>query len=170
MPSLPHKSAAFWPLAALLVLADCGTKELAVEHLSPAYTPHDVIGSVVRFTLAYNPNAAFGLSVGPHSRWVITAFAVIVVAVLLRLYHGTPERDAWQAIALGLVMGGAVGNALDRLRSARGVVDFVDVGLGDHRFWTFNVADVGLTIGGLLLALVLWRREVANERGAERGT
>jgi signal peptidase II len=169
MPSRPHKSAAFWPLAALLVLADCGTKELAVEHLSPAHMPHDVVGSVVRFTLAYNPNAAFGLSVGPHSRWVITAFAVIVVAILLRLYHGTGERDAWQATALGLVMGGAVGNALDRVRSARGVVDFVDVGLGHHRFWTFNLADIALTIGGLLLALVLWRREIASGPGAEGG-
>jgi signal peptidase II len=52
-----------------------------------------------------------------------------------------------------------MGNLLDRLRSPLGVVDFIDVGIGDVRFWTFNVADVGVTVGAVLLAMVLWRDE-----------
>lgn len=55
--------------------------------------------------------------------------------------------------------GGAVGNLLDRIRSARGVVDFIDLGIGDVRFWTFNMADVGITCGAIVLAILLAREE-----------
>jgi signal peptidase II len=68
-------------------------------------------------------------------------------------------------VALALVTGGAVGNLLDRLRSPRGVVDFIDIGVGDIRFWTFNVADVGVSIGAVLLAVVLLQQEA--ERAGE---
>ena len=65
--------------------------------------------------------------------------------------------------ALGLITGGAVGNLADRLRSPRGVVDFIDMGLGDYRFWTFNVADVGVTVGAALLLYILLRRSRQEE-------
>jgi signal peptidase II len=61
-------------------------------------------------------------------------------------------------VALALVAGGALGNLLDRLRSARGVVDFIDIGVGSYRLWTFNIADLGVTAGGVLLAVLLLRR------------
>lgn len=70
------------------------------------------------------------------------------------------------AAALALVTGGAMGNLLDRLRSARGIIDFIDVGIGDARFWTFNVADVGVSIGAVLLAMVLWREDNPGEETA----
>jgi signal peptidase II len=56
-------------------------------------------------------------------------------------------------IALALIMGGAVGNLLDRLQRVEGVVDFIDVGVGTTRFWTFNIADSAITIGAILLVL-----------------
>jgi len=68
-----------------------------------------------------------------------------------------------QPIALALIAAGALGNLLDRLRSARGVVDFIDVGIGDTRFWTFNVADSGVTMGALLLMFVLWSKPAAQD-------
>jgi signal peptidase II len=61
------------------------------------------------------------------------------------------------ALALALVTAGAAGNLWDRLRSSRGVVDFIDVGFSDARFWIFNLADVAITIGALLLAYLLSR-------------
>jgi signal peptidase II len=155
-----QKRKAFWPLLALLVLADCGTKRLAVEHLSPPHIPHDIVGDVLRFTLAYNPGAAFSLSLGPYSRWIFLALAAIVLVALGRLYLATENRDRLQAAALGLVAGGALGNGLDRLISPRGVVDFIDIGLGTTRFWTFNIADMGVTFGAVILAAVLWRRDM----------
>jgi signal peptidase II len=71
------------------------------------------------------------------------------------------------AAALGLIAGGALGNLLDRLRWDRGVVDFVDIGLGSVRFWTFNVADVGITCGAVWLAWQLgWRQAKSPKQAA----
>lgn len=157
--AVPRKTRIFWPLLALLVLADCTTKALAVERLSPAYEPHEVMGSMVQLTLAYNPGTAFGLNIGPWSRPLLILITLFIVMVLLQTYRRAPASDGVRAMALALVCGGAVGNLLDRVRSARGVVDFIDVGLGAHRFWTFNLADVAVTTGAVLLMLVLWRQE-----------
>ena len=63
-----------------------------------------------------------------------------------------------------LAWGGAAGNLIDRFRSPRGVVDFIDIGVGDVRFWTFNVADSAVTVGAILLALVLWHEDAAAAR------
>ncbi len=160
---LTRKARTFWPLVLLLVLADCATKRLAEEHLVVPHVPHDVLGEFVQFTLAYNPGAAFGISLGEYSRWGFTLLAGLVLVVLARLYRETPSGDRWGGAALALVIGGALGNVLDRIRSPRGVVDFIDIGVGDTRFWTFNVADVGVTTGAVLLALILLRRD--PERG-----
>jgi signal peptidase II len=159
---LTHKAKAFWPLLFLLVFADCTTKRLAEQHLVPEHVPHQVVGDVVRLTLAYNPNAAFSISLGQHSRVGFTLIALIVVGVLASVYRSTPSQDRMQASALALVAGGAIGNVMDRFRTPggtyRGVVDFIDIGLGGWRFWTFNLADVGVTCGAILLALLLLRR------------
>jgi signal peptidase II len=64
-----------------------------------------------------------------------------------------------RTLALGLAWGGAAGNLLDRFIDTRGVVDFIDIGVGDVRFWTFNVADSAVTVGALMLAFVLWRED-----------
>ena len=56
-----------------------------------------------------------------------------------------------------MIAAGATGNLIDRVRSARGVVDFIDVGIGASRFWTFNVADSGVTCGAVILAIITWR-------------
>jgi signal peptidase II len=162
MTSFTHKAKAFWPLLLLLVLADCSTKRLAEEHLVPEHVPHRVVGDVVQFTLAYNPGAAFNVSLGKYSRVGFTAIAAGVLIALASVYRSTGAHDRMQATALALVAGGAIGNALDRFRSPggvyRGVVDFIDIGVGGWRFWTFNLADIGVTFGAILLAILLWRR------------
>lgn len=143
-----------------LLALDCTTKEIAVDQLSPAYVPHSVVGDVVRFTLAYNPDAAMGLSLGEYSR---VGFIVLAVAMLcgLVLYYRRlpPGNNGVATVALALIGGGAAGNLLDRLRSSRGVVDFIDIGVGDVRFWTFNLADAGVFCGAMLLLLVLSRAD-----------
>jgi len=151
------KARAFWPLVILLLAADCATKLAAVEELSPPYVPHEVAGDVVRLTLAYNPGAAMSLSVGEHDRATFTFLAVVALGVLTALYRRTPGPARSQAVALALITGGALGNLVDRLRSPQGVVDFIDIGVGSLRFWTFNLADVGVTAGALLLAVSIWR-------------
>jgi len=148
----------FWSAAAIVVVVDAITKSIAVNTLMPEL-PHRVIGNVVRFTLAFNPGAAFSMYLGEYSRFIFGAFAVIALVVLWWLYRSGPAGDRLRALALGLAWGGAAGNLLDRLHGARGVVDFIDIGVGHVRFWTFNVADSAVTVGAILLAWVLWRED-----------
>jgi signal peptidase II len=148
------KARAFWPTLVIIYAVDFVTKQLAVEHLSPAYVPHRVIGDFVRFTLAYNKDAAMGLSLGGYSRAGFTITAIAVTAVLGMIYHRTPDTSKWSALALASITAGALGNLTDRLRSSMGVVDFIDVGIGTSRFYTFNIADAGVTCGALLLAIL----------------
>lgn len=160
-----RKALLFWPLGATLFLADCATKDLAETHLTPS-VPEQVVGDYVRFTLGYNPGAATGITVGRHSRTIFSLTAVAAIAVLAGLYRRADTRRPGLVIALALVIGGAAGNLLDRLRSTRGVVDFIDLGVGQWRFWTFNLADVGVFCGALLLAWYLGRGETGGAEPA----
>ena len=161
-----RKGHIFWPLVVCLLLADCTTKRLAVEHLTPPYVPHDVLGDAIRFTLAYNPAGATSISFGPHSRATLIALTIVALAVIGGLYRRTAPGDWTRTLALGLVSGGALGNLADRVLSARGVVDFIDIGVGSYRFWTFNVADIGISVGAALLAILLWREEESRSADA----
>jgi signal peptidase II len=141
------------------VALDCTTKKLAIERLSPPHIPHPILGDVVRFTLAYNPDAAMGLSLGAYSRIASTAIAALMLAALVFYRRRMSGQTSVTTIALALISGGAMGNLIDRVRSAQGVVDFIDVGLGNVRFWTFNLADAGVFCGTLLLLLVVTRED-----------
>jgi len=151
----------FWGTLAVVVALDLATKLIAVATLSPQHVPHEILGSHVRLTLVYNPGAAFGLNLGIYSRWIFMSLTAGALVVLGRLYLATRQGDLLRTIALALVCGGAVGNLIDRIRSAAGVVDFIDVGVGDIRWPTFNVADMAVSIGAFLLAWVLWGEERA---------
>jgi signal peptidase II len=154
------KPGIFWGVAGSVLLLDAFTKIVAVDRLVPAYMPRPLWGDGLRLTLVYNPGAAFGLHLGAQSRWIFIALTFVALAVLWRLYVETPLLHRVRTLALALVTGGAVGNLLDRLKSGRGVVDFIDVGMGDWRWPTFNVADIAVTTGAVLLAWVLWNEEV----------
>jgi signal peptidase II len=156
---MKSKAAVFWPLVSLLVLADCTTKQVAAERLEPEHVPHEVFGDVVRFTLAYNQGASFSVSLGEHTRWILTALALGVLGMLMMQYRRAAAHDRTLALALAFIVAGASGNLLDRLRSPRGVVDFIDIGVGDVRFWTFNLADVAVFCGAIMLANLLIRRD-----------
>lgn len=150
----------FWLTAAFVLVADVVSKGWAENTLLP-HVPHRVFGEAVRFTLAYNPGAAFGMSVGPLSRVFFGAIAVVALIILWRIQHTALPGERLKPLAAGLVWGGALGNLIDRIRSPRGVVDFIDIGVGSTRFWTFNVADSAVTVGAILLAWVLWKEDQA---------
>lgn len=151
------KASWFWSLCALVTVTDVVTKRVAERALQPMHVPHEIVGDVLRFTLTYNPGAAFSMSLGEYSRWGFTIMATVVLVVLIRSLRTTDDDDRWQAAALGLVSGGAIGNLLDRLRHVHGVVDFIDIGIGSVRFWTFNVADMGVSIGAIMLIIAMLR-------------
>ena len=154
------KARCFWPLALALLFTDCATKR-AVEHRLTVGAPEPVVGGVVRFTLSYNRDAAMGIQVGGQSRrLVLSAMTIAALLVLGVLYHRTRPSERLRVIGVALVVGGALGNLVDRIRSSAGVVDFIDVGVKNVRFWTFNIADMGITVGAVLLLLAVgWKTQ-----------
>jgi signal peptidase II len=151
----------FWGVAAGVLAADAFTKLLAVDRLLPAYLPRPLLGDGVRLTLVYNPGAAFGLHFGASSRWIFIALTGVALVVLWRLYLDTPLAHRARLLAIALVTGGALGNLVDRVKSPRGVVDFIDIGVGAWRWPTFNVADIAVTSGAVLLGWMLWSADEA---------
>ncbi|MEP7384412.1 MAG: signal peptidase II [Gemmatimonadota bacterium] len=154
---MTKKAAWFGSLGAAIIVCDVVSKRIAEQALQPQHVPHDIVGDVLRFTLTYNTGAAFSTSLGDYSRWGFTIMATIVLVILVRTLRTVGDNDVWQAAAIGLICGGAVGNLIDRLRHAAGVVDFIDIGVGDVRFWIFNVADMGVSIGAVMLVISMLR-------------
>jgi signal peptidase II len=163
-----NKAVLFWPVLLAVTAADALTKALARRWLPLPQLPHDVLGNTVRFTLVYNPGAAFGINFGGYSRWIFTALTIVALIILARLYAATRPGQPSRVLALALVCSGALGNLIDRFWSPLGVVDFIDVGLRTARWPTFNVADMAVSVGAVLLAMVLWAedREAAAAAGS----
>jgi signal peptidase II len=151
-------AALFWPVLLVVLVVDVITKAIAERELLRGI-PEEVFGNALRLRLVYNPGAAFGLDLGPQSRWIFAALTIGALVILARLYRSTQAGHTARVAALALVCAGAVGNLIDRVRSFFGVVDFIDVGIGDSRWPTFNVADMAVSVGAALLAWVLWQED-----------
>lgn len=149
-------------IALAIVIADQASKWLVTQHMSLGQSI-PVVGGIFRLTYIHNPGAVFGLRLGGGGLHLAVAVVamVLVGAMLWRLAPG--ERLA--RIALALVLGGAVGNVIDRLRLGV-VIDFLDFGVGDVRWWIFNVADACVTTGAGLL-LLAYGRQRRGEEGSD---
>jgi signal peptidase II len=152
-PSLTRSPAGPLAVAAVIVVLDQLTKIWAVSALSDG--PVEVIGTILQFRLTRNPGGAFSLLTGLTP--VLAVLAVVMVVYIVRTTRRT--ADAVMAYSLGLVLGGAVGNLVDRMVRSPGflrgeVVDFIKV----PNWPTFNVADCAITVGVILIAIRGWRQ------------
>ncbi len=163
MKSAAESRRLFWAVAAVLLVIDFASKRVAEHSLLPI-PALNVLGEWVQLRLVYNQGAAFGLHLGPWSRWIFLAVAAVAIVLLYRLARSSPSRDVLRQLSCGLVAGGAAGNLVDRIRTAQGVVDFIDVGIGAHRWPTFNVADIGVSCGAIALAISLWLEDARRSR------
>src|SRR5690348_13735795 len=153
-------------IAALLLVVDVLTKVAAVAGLE-GRPPLELLGGAVYLVLVRNPGAAFSLATG--YTWVLSLVAVAVVVVIVRIARRL--RSTGWAIALGLVLGGALGNLTDRIFREPGplqghVVDVVSLFAPDGSVWpVFNLADSSIVTGGVLLVLLaLTGRELDGTR------
>ncbi|GAB4085115.1 signal peptidase II [Myceligenerans cantabricum] len=138
-------------LAAVVLVADQLTKWWAESSLTEGGEPVQVIGELLQLRLVYNPGAALSIATG--MTWVLTIIVVVVVIAILRLMRRIGSRG-W-AVSLGLLLGGAVGNLVDRLVRdpgfARGhVVDFIDYA----GFFVGNVADIAIVVAAVWIAVL----------------
>jgi len=153
-----QKGALYATVIGAVIVLDVITKVI-VQRTLPEYHPIPVLGDFFRLTYIFNPGAAFGLHLGQSSRFIFMALAIVAVAVLYVFYRSTPASDRVRLFAIALVSGGAIGNLIDRVREPRGVIDFLDFGIGATRWPVFNVADIAVTCGAVLLAISLWRED-----------
>ncbi len=157
-------------LAAIMgtvVLFDRATK-FFIERSFHLYQQVEVVGDYFRLTYIHNPGAAFGIHLGPYSRVIFLTLSVVALLALAGMYWLTPARDRIRLAAIASICGGAIGNLIDRIRRwERGVIDFLDIGFGAMRWPVFNVADMAVTTGAIVLALSLWREE--RERTVPEG-
>ena len=131
------------------------TKILAVQNLSNNETIK-LVGDFIAFRLVYNTGGVFGIAQG--NPFIFHIMMGIAIIFLLVYYIKTESNDKYFSIAIASTMGGALGNFTDRF-FREGVVDFIDMGYGVHRWPTYNVADAFISAGGLLLVITLWRME-----------
>ncbi|HWK53301.1 MAG TPA: signal peptidase II [Hyphomicrobiales bacterium] len=139
-------------LAALLVIGDQASKWLADTYLTYA-EPHAVLPGF-DLLLAYNRGAAFSFlhTADGWQRWILSGISLGVSAFLLVWLHRLPSRQSFLRLAVALVLGGAVGNLVDRVVLGH-VIDFISIYAHDWRFATFNLADAAISVGAVLLAL-----------------
>ncbi len=148
-----------------IMVLDLVTKRWALDTL--VVRSGELFGGLVPLTLAFNKGAAFGMRIGEDSRWFFIPVTVVALILLGVLYKQAEERDFLRIGAISLVVSGAVGNLYDRVRWDRGVVDFLGpIDLGFWNFPIFNVADMAITCGAILLAISFWLEE-QEERARE---
>lgn len=150
-------------VATAVFLADQLTKRWALTALQSGDTFH-ALGGLVPLTLAFNTGIAFGIRIvsGPA---VLLPLTLAVGFALVWLYRRARSGDPYRMAGIALVGGGAAGNLFDRVRWARGVVDFIGpIDFGVVLFPIFNLADVAITFGALLIAASIgWEERVTEE-------
>lgn len=144
------KKGYWFVIAFLVVLIDQTTKHWALLYLVP-YQPIAVM-PMFNLTLVYNTGAAFSFlsQAGDWHRWFFTGFSLIMSIVLSIWILRLALKEKCQLLALSFILGGAVGNLIDRALFGF-VVDFIDIYYGDHHWPVFNMADSAICIGALLL-------------------
>jgi signal peptidase II len=136
----------FVGIAAVIVVLDQLSKAWLVANVAQGEV-REVVGTAVRLVYHQNSGALFGMF---HDQAIVFGLISIGVVGLIVAYHARSGRSLYMSVALGFLLGGALGNLIDRLRLGY-VVDFVDIGIGDLRFYTFNVADSSISTAIVLL-------------------
>ena len=140
-----------WWIAVLVCVADQASKYLALQSLTTGDLP---LAPFLRFALAFNTGAAFSFlaDAGGWQNLFFVGIAVVVSSIIVVMTYRLTAKELQLAIALMLVLGGAIGNVIDRVRYGY-VVDFIDVYYRAWHWPTFNIADSAISIGAVLLIL-----------------
>jgi signal peptidase II len=154
----------FYVPAALVVVIDQLTKQLVWRNGQN----YEIIAGYLNITLVKNAGAAFGIFQGGRLFFIIASVAAVVLISLVA--HRLPREEKFRRLWLGLILGGALGNLIDRMLHGE-VIDFIQIGFNGHYWPVFNVADMAVTIGAalLLLAALRSREPHAGSSSADGG-
>jgi len=141
--------------------------KILVKIFIPYYSSIEIIGDYLRFTFIENRGIAFGIDTGDFHIY-ITVLTIIAISILFYHYIRIESERKFESLALSLIIGGAIGNAIDRVlvlipnSGYNGVVDFIDVGINNLRWYVFNIADTSITIGAILYILAQYKYNKKN--------
>lgn len=154
-------------IAIVVVVLDQVSKFWVVKELLAA--PVRVL-PVLNFVLTYNRGSAFGFldQAGGWQNIMFMIIAVVVSAVIVLMIRSLGPREFQTRIGLWMILGGALGNLIDRIRLGH-VIDFIQFHIGDWSFWVFNLADSAITVGAILLALDVIGVSLLRSRSTETG-
>ncbi len=155
-----------WLWAPLVLVLDFVSKRLVLIYRETLLAKVEILGDFLRFIYVRNPGPAMGLL--PVGRVFLVSVSVVATFFLIYLYRTTDPGLRVRRGAIAAILGGAVGNLIDRIFYDGKVVDFIDFGLGSHRFYTFNIADIGVTVGGAIFFLCILL-DGRRQRRAEAG-
>ena len=134
----------------MVIIIDQASK-LWVKNNLPQWESLNILGSFLRFTHVKNPGIAFGIPVG-NLTMIVGILSIIATIFIAYLHWQERNNHPLLSIGLGLILGGAIGNLIDRssiffVQNYEGVIDFIDIGSSSFRWYTFNIADSAVTIG-----------------------
>jgi signal peptidase II len=151
-----RKSLLFYFGITFIIVAFDQISKILIEKNLAENQSVSVIGDLLNFHFIYNQGGAMGTSIGPS--WIYAILTTIALVLIIK-YLTAPNSDgALSKLALALILGGAIGNLIDRLRNGK-VIDFIDLNIPDinflhlYRWFTFNIADAAITIGLILFAI-----------------
>jgi signal peptidase II len=136
----------FSAIAIAVIVADQLTKAWVVDHIEVG-RGFQVLGEWLAFVHGRNSGILFGMV--PQSAGAFAIVSLVVIALIV-VYHAKAGRGIVMTLATSLLLGGAIGNLLDRLRYGS-VVDWIDMGIGSQRFWTYNIGDAAITTAILMI-------------------
>lgn len=156
-----------WIWTPLVFVVDFVSKRLVLANEEALRAKINIIGEWARFIYVRNPGSAMDLF--PIGRLGLIGVSLLASAFIIYLYRTTEPRFHLRRCAMAAILGGALGNLIDRIFYSGHVVDFIDLGIGTERFYTFNVADIGVTIGGVILFLCILLEGRIDRNGRDVG-
>lgn len=142
-----------------IIILDQLTKLLILQYL-PLHSSLEIIPGFFNLVHVRNPGGAFSIFAGANSalrQGLFMGLTVFIVIVLLFAYRKLRPEDRWTRTSYALIVGGALGNLVDRLRFGGEVIDFLDCYVGAYHWPAFNAADSAITAGALMLVVTLLR-------------
>ena len=153
----------------LAIAIDQLTKIFIVSNYNTLLFSEDIVPNFLRFTYITNDGIAFGLDPFGGSRFILLIVSNIAVLFVIKILVESANESKLLQFGLSLILGGALGNLIDRLFTTfnfmgyNGVIDFIDIGIKDYRFYIFNFADFFISLGIILYLISLIQSKTTNE-------
>ena len=155
----------------IVVILDQLTK-IWVKNNFSLFESRNIIGDFLRFSYVENPGIAFGIRLG-NLKVLVTVISIAIATYLALLLYNSKHLEYLEKFSLSLILGGAVGNLIDRIliyvpnSTYNGVIDFIDVGVSGHRWYIFNIADSAVTMG--IIIYLFYSTFIENKQRASDG-